>query len=510
MANPFVNSAINPLQFFAPDVAADATQLARQQAMVDALRQRATAEDPTQVVSGIALKNSQLGRIASSLLADYKQKDIDQKQSEMARRYAEALGGAGGATTGTGGIIDPETLRQAAILDAVSPGAGKSLIQSRIDQNKPVDVVRTAQQLFPNDAAAQQQYLRGYARKQTEMTRTPGSYVVGMDGEMVETPMSAADKRRLELMERSTAAQESRAQTAASEAQQAAGAGGGFAGQGMDAQAYNIRNRLTLAAMERPLSAEEQLMLQSATRHLSQPRIGGTVETGFYEIPAPPLPKLDAQPQSAGAPAPSATAPAVPAAAQLPGQPAEAPAAPGDATLPRVLTQPTKEPTQDQSKAAGFTARMENAENIFKQFPGGTTTLQTEAMGRIPIVGDVLKRSAQTTAQQQYQQGAEDWVRAKLRKESGAVIGADEMRDEIRTYFPQPGDGPEVVSQKARARAIAAEALQKEAGRAYYKSSVTGATSAAPSAGPGGTLTPEEQTELEMRRQQYEQMRGQR
>lgn len=327
MANPFVNSAINPLQFFAPDVAADATQLARQQAMVDALRQRATAEDPTQVVSGIALKNSQLGRIASSLIADYKQKDIDQKQSEMARRYAEALGGAGGATTGTGGIIDPETLRQAAILDAVSPGAGKSLIQSRIEQNKPVDVVRTAQQLFPNDPVAQQQYLQGYARKQTEMTRTPGSYVVGMNGEMVETPMSAADKRRLELQERSTAAQESRAQTAAREAQQAAGTGGGFAGKSMDAEAYNIRNRLTLAAMERPLTAEEQLLLQSAERHLRRPQVfmneGGvsviadTRPLPTLQAPAPAADQTGAPAQMpAGMPAPT-TAPSTPAAATV-------------------------------------------------------------------------------------------------------------------------------------------------------------------------------------------------
>lgn len=481
MANPFIDAAINPMQFFAPDVAADATQLARKQAMVDALRARATAEDPTQVVSGIAIKQSPLGRIASSLVADYQQRQIDEQQAEMARRYAQALGGGGGAGgAGLGGVIDGDTLRQAAMLDAVSPGAGKALIQSRIEQNKPVDVVRTAQQLFPNDPAGQQQYLQAYARKQTEMTRTPGSYVVGMDGQMVETPMSAAEKRRLELQERSTAAQESRAQTAAREAQQAAGTGGGFAGKSMDAEAYNIRNRLTLAAMERPLSAEEQLLLQSAERHLSQPRIGGTIETGFYSIPPQPLPTLGAQPQSAGAPAPSAAARAVPTTAQLPEQPAAAPAAPVDATLPRVLTQPTKEPTQDQSKAAGFTSRMENAESIFKQLPGGTTTLQTQVIGGVPIVGDVLKRSAQTTAQQQYQQAAEDWVRAKLRKESGAVIGADEMRDEIRTYFPQPGDGPEVVRQKERARAIAAEALQKEAGRAYYKSSVTGATPEAP------------------------------
>jgi len=328
MANPFIDAAINPMQFFAPDVAADATQLARRQAMVDALRARATAEDPTQVVSGIAIKQSPLGRIASSLVADYQQRQIDEQQAEMARRYAQALGGGGGAGgAGLGGVIDGDTLRQAAMLDTVSPGAGKALIQSRIEQNKPVDVVRTAQQLFPNDPAGQQQYLQAYARKQTEMTRTPGSYVVGMDGQMVETPMSAADKRRLELQERSTAAQESRAQTAAREAQQAAGTGGGFAGKSMDAEAYNIRNRLTLAAMERPLTAEEQLLLQSAERHLRRPQVfmneGGvsviadTRPLPTLQAPAPAADQTGAPAQMpAGMPAPT-TAPSTPAAATV-------------------------------------------------------------------------------------------------------------------------------------------------------------------------------------------------
>jgi hypothetical protein len=250
-----------------------------------------------------------------------------------------------------------------------------------------------------------------------------------------------------------------------------AGANGGFAGTGMDPQAMNAYSTLSLKAQSQTLTPQEQLQLDRAIRHLTQPRIGGTAETGFYEIPAQPLPTLGA-PSSVNAPA--AAPPTAPVVAPPSAPAATPPAAPQAGAMPRVLTAPNRQPTQDQSKAAGFTSRMENAENIFTKFPDAAGTLQTQAMGGVPLVGDALKRSAQTDAQQQYQQAQEDWVRAKLRKESGAVIGPDEMRDEVRTYFPQPGDKPDVIRQKAQARAIAAEALRKEAGPAYYKSSVVG------------------------------------
>ena len=518
MANPFVNSAINPLQFFAPDVAADATQLARQQAMVDALRQRATAEDPTQVVSGIALKNSQLGRIASSLLADYKQKDIDQKQSEMARRYAEALGGAGGATTGTGGIIDPETLRQAAILDAVSPGAGKSLIQSRIDQNKPVDVVRTAQQLFPNDPAAQQQYLQGYARKQTEMTRTPGSYVVGMDGQMVETPMSAADKRRLELMERSTAASESRAQTAAREAQQAAGTGGGFAGESMDAQAYNIRNRLTLAAMERPLSAEEQLLLQSAERHLSRPQFFGNPEAGISVMEPRPLPTLPAPAPAADQTGAPATMPAgMPAPTAAPSTPAAAPVVSPPMGAPQQLTPPrpqTKQKILDTAQAEAEIA-LPGIESDAAQ-----SITQVERILEDPNLGSLIGNPAGMLTKRIPGQPAANISAALKQIQGGAFLAAiQKMRGSGAVSEAEGAAATAAITRMSEAQSVDAF---KAAGQEYIDilrrgvenqrrlAGVKQAAPAAPSAGAGGTLTPEEQTEREMLLQQLEQMRGQR
>ena len=514
MANPFTgtDAAFSPIDYLTPDVAESQRQLRRQQAVVDLLRQRALEDDSqTQIVSGWAIPQSgfkPLTKLANALLAGKMQQGVDAKQSEIAKRYAEALGGAGAATTGTGGIIDPETLRQAAILDAVSPGAGKSLIQSRIDQNKPVDVVRTAQQLFPNDPAAQQQYLQGYARKQTEMTRTPGSYVVGMDGQMVETPMSAADKRRLELMERSTAASESRAQTAAREAQQAVGTGGGFAGQSMDAQAYNTRNRLTLAAMERPLSAEEQLMLQSAERHLRRPQV--VMNEGGVSVieDTRPLPTVQATPSAAdqtGAPAPS-----TPAAALV----VSPPMAP-----PRQLTpRQTQQKILDTAQAEAQLALPDIEDAVTKGISELERLLNDPNLGSLigNPPGVLTKRiSGQPAADidaalRQVKGGAFLTAIEKLRG-FGAVSGAE--GDKAGAAITSLSELQSVPKFKEEGQ-VYIEILRKGLQRAREKAGVAAKAPTAPSAGAGETLTPEEQAELEMRRrqqyEQYEQMRGQR
>ena len=65
---------------------------------------------------------------------------------------------------------------------------------------------------------------------------------------------------------------------------------------------------------------------------------------------------------------------------------------------------------------------------------------------------------------QQFRQAQEDWVRAKLRKESGAVIADEEMEREIRTYFPQPGDSKKTIEQKTQSRKQAERQLAISAG----------------------------------------------
>jgi hypothetical protein len=94
-------------------------------------------------------------------------------------------------------------------------------------------------------------------------------------------------------------------------------------------------------------------------------------------------------------------------------------------------------------------------------------TARTQALARVPLIGDYLQNIGSSTQQQLYRQAQENWVRANLRKESGAVIGADEMRDEIKTYFPQPGDKPEQISQKELARQVTQEAMKTAAGKSY-------------------------------------------
>jgi len=121
-------------------------------------------------------------------------------------------------------------------------------------------------------------------------------------------------------------------------------------------------------------------------------------------------------------------------------------------------------------KASGYASRMQKAEEIMaKNADSGKPGLVEASAQKIPGVGNIAANLARDPARQQYNQAQEDWVRAKLRQESGAVIADEEMAREIRTYFPQIGDSPEVVAQKTAARQTASDAMVKAAGRAAPK-----------------------------------------
>jgi hypothetical protein len=125
-------------------------------------------------------------------------------------------------------------------------------------------------------------------------------------------------------------------------------------------------------------------------------------------------------------------------------------------------------PSEGESNAAGYAQRMERVDAIISKLPATAAPGVTSAMaGSVPLVGGVLQRGVQNAQEQQYKQAADDWIRAKLRKESGAAIGAEEMAQEYRTYFPQVGDTAEVIAQKAYARQVATGAMRQSAGKAY-------------------------------------------
>jgi hypothetical protein len=112
---------------------------------------------------------------------------------------------------------------------------------------------------------------------------------------------------------------------------------------------------------------------------------------------------------------------------------------------------------------------MELAQSIFEKLPAGSQPgMGTRVAEAVPFVGGALARGVvQSADTQMYDQAAQDWIRAKLRKESGAAIGVDEARQEYATYFPMVGDTPEKIAQKAEARRVVTLGMKNAAGKAY-------------------------------------------
>jgi hypothetical protein len=128
-------------------------------------------------------------------------------------------------------------------------------------------------------------------------------------------------------------------------------------------------------------------------------------------------------------------------------------------------------PKEAERISAGFADRMQQNESIIAQLGDkfSSPSVMERAAGAVPLAGKELANISRPEERQKYHQAQEDWVRAKLRKESGAVIADEEMDREIRTYFPQIGDKPEVIAQKNRARALATQGMIRNAGRGYQR-----------------------------------------
>ncbi len=124
-------------------------------------------------------------------------------------------------------------------------------------------------------------------------------------------------------------------------------------------------------------------------------------------------------------------------------------------------------PSVDESKNAGFYQRMLSVSEMLDKYEQkGKPTGYTSMVGGIPVAGQYLQRGAMTPDQAQYRNAAMAWIRAKLRKESGAAIGEDEATSEYETYFPLPNDKPDVVDQKRQLRKIAEDEVRLSAGKA--------------------------------------------
>lgn len=119
-----------------------------------------------------------------------------------------------------------------------------------------------------------------------------------------------------------------------------------------------------------------------------------------------------------------------------------------------------------QMESAGYAERMYEAENILNdlELEGFDPTTASAAVAEnLGAAGNYLLDDQQ----QAMQQARNDWARAKLRDESGAVISEEEIVNEVRTYFPQPGDSKSTLNQKKLARRRATKGLARQSGGAY-------------------------------------------
>jgi hypothetical protein len=137
--------------------------------------------------------------------------------------------------------------------------------------------------------------------------------------------------------------------------------------------------------------------------------------------------------------------------------------------------------TEGEKSTANFVGRMQAAEPLIGDYAPST---QDYMAATSMMKGGALRASISnqfiSPQGQRFYQAAADWVRAKLRKESGAVIGPEEMEQEIKTYFPVPGDKAETIQQKKSARAQAAAGMLGMAGTAAISAPPVAPSNSAP------------------------------
>lgn len=126
--------------------------------------------------------------------------------------------------------------------------------------------------------------------------------------------------------------------------------------------------------------------------------------------------------------------------------------------------------TDTERQTAAYAQRMREAADRVAALNYVPTTSDMVAFNQLltgPGVRQSLANKLLSPEAQKYIQSVQDFNRAKLRKESGAAIGKEEVFGDLATFFPVPGDTPDTLQQKAAARETAIQGMISAAGPAY-------------------------------------------
>ena len=124
---------------------------------------------------------------------------------------------------------------------------------------------------------------------------------------------------------------------------------------------------------------------------------------------------------------------------------------------------PGDKPTEGQSNAALYAQRMVESDAILsdKNVSAASQSRNQRGLNNIPGGNSLVSQDFQKAEQAQ-----RNFINAALRRESGAVISPQEFENAKLQYFPQPGDGPKVLEQKAENRRTAIQGITNAAGPA--------------------------------------------
>lgn len=117
---------------------------------------------------------------------------------------------------------------------------------------------------------------------------------------------------------------------------------------------------------------------------------------------------------------------------------------------------------ESEGKATLYLSQMVDASNTLDalEAKGVKPSPVSVAATNTPYTNWMASSEQQKVAQTQRQ-----WAEAYLRAKTGAAATADEVNNNIRTFFPVVGDSAEVIKQKATARKQAEEAMLAPVGR---------------------------------------------
>tara|TARA_B100001093_G_scaffold118645_1_gene111241 strand:- start:2549 stop:3670 length:1122 start_codon:yes stop_codon:yes gene_type:complete len=229
-------------------------------------------------------------------------------------------------------------------------------------------------------------------------------------------------------------------------APQGLGLGSGFQGN-VASQVYQLGQKIkggTATPEDQSLyNFLSQYATEGSVRQIPDP--DGTVRT--VEVPGISLEK-------AGLPTPTSVTPA---------------ASPDGGDGSKVLGKTPPKFSGLQTNAASFANRMTQANQTFAELTSGDnaydpTNFIDYRASKLPadIAGFVLSDPGKL-----YEAQKRNFINAQLRQESGAAIAESEFANAERQYFPIPGDTPEAIEAKRKAREEAVKGMIGTSGGAY-------------------------------------------